>query len=133
MASGDEVSGLPIGEVLKSARTRQRIDIQTVEEQTKIWTKYLRALENEQWEVLPGHPYAKGFLRTYAQFLGLDPDALVDEYRRTGESSPGATARVGFAEPVLEPRRPLAPSRPRWALRVVAIVVVGGIVAVGAL
>jgi hypothetical protein len=134
MASGDEVSGLPIGEVLKSARTRQRIDIQTVEEQTKIRTKYLRALENEQWEVLPGHPYAKGFLRTYAQFLGLDPDALVDEYRRTVESSLGANVPVGFAEPVLEHRRSLAPSRPRWALRVVAIVVVvGGIVAIGAL
>jgi hypothetical protein len=134
MASGDEVSGLPIGEVLKSARTRQRIDIQTVEEQTKIRTKYLRALENEQWEVLPGHPYAKGFLRTYAQFLGLDPDALVDEYRRTVESSLGANAPVGFAEPVLERRRPLAaPSRPRWTLRVAAVVAVGAVAAVGAL
>ncbi len=133
MASGDEASGLPIGEVLKRARTRQRVDIQTVEEQTKIRTKYLRALENEEWEVLPGHPYAKGFLRTYAQFLGLDPDALVDEYRRTVESSLGANAPVQFAEPVLERRRPLAPpSRRRWPLRVVVIVVVA-VAAVGAL
>ena len=97
MATRDEASGLPIGEVLKRARSRQKIDIQTVEEQTKIRTKYLRALENEEWEVLPGHPYAKGFLRTYAQFLGLDGDALVDEYRRTVESSLGANARLSSA------------------------------------
>ncbi len=134
MATGDEASGLPIGEVLKRARARQRIDIQTVEEQTKIRTKYLRALENEEWEVLPGHPYAKGFLRTYAQFLGLDPDALVDEYRRTVESSLGANAPVQFAEPVLERRRRLGqPSRRRWPLRVGAIVIVGAVAAVVAL
>lgn len=129
MASGDEASGLPIGEVLKRARARQKIDIQTVEEQTKIRTKYLRALENEEWEVLPGHPYAKGFLRTYAQFLGLDPDALVDEYRRTVESSLGANTSVQFAEPVLERRRRLGePSRRRWPLRVGAVVLVGAAV-----
>ena len=89
MATRDEATGLPIGEVLKRARTRRKVDIHTVEEQTKIRTKYLRALENEEWDVLPGRAYAKGFLRTYAQFLGLDGDALVDEYRRTVESAAG--------------------------------------------
>ncbi len=134
MASGDQASGLQIGEILKRERTRQRIDIQTVEEQTKIRTKYLRALENEEWEVLPGHPYAKGFLRTYAQFLALDPDALVDEYRRTVESSLGANAPVQFTEPVLERRRRLAPrSRRRWPLRVLMVVLAGVAAAVGAL
>jgi transcriptional regulator with XRE-family HTH domain len=133
MATRDDAAGLPIGEVLKSERTRQRIDIQTVEEETKIRTKYLRALENEEWEVLPGHPYAKGFLRTYAQFLGLDPDALVDEYRRTVESSLGANAPVQFAEPVLERRRRLGqPTRSRWLIRGGAIALVGAAAAVGA-
>jgi hypothetical protein len=133
MVTGDDASRLPIGEVLKGERTRQRVDIQTVEEETKIRTKYLRALENEEWEVLPGHPYAKGFLRTYAQFLGLDPDALVDEYRRTVESSLGANAPVQFAEPVLERRRRLGPpSRRRWRLRVGAIALVGAAAAAGA-
>ena len=51
-----------------------------VEEATKIRAKYLRALENEEWVVLPGPTYVKTFLRTYAQFLGLDPRLLVDEY-----------------------------------------------------
>ena len=134
MATRDEASGLPIGEVLKRARSRQKIDIQTVEEETKIRTKYLRALENEEWEVLPGHPYAKGFLRTYAQLLGLDGDALVDEYRRTVESSLGANAPVQFGEPVLERRRRLGEEpRPRWPVRLgvtAAIVAAAAVAAV---
>ncbi len=133
MATRDDASGLPIGEVLKRARSRQRIEIQTVEDQTKIRTKYLRALENEEWDVLPGHPYAKGFLRTYAKFLGLDGDALVDEYRRTVESTLGANAPVQFAEPVLERRRRLAeePGR-RWPVRagVIGAIAVAAVVAV---
>ncbi len=133
MATGDEASGLPIGEVLKRARSRQKVDIQTVEEQTKIRTKYLRALENEEWEVLPGHPYAKGFLRTYAQVLGLDGDALVDEYRRTVESSLGVDAPVGFTEPVLERRRRVGDEpRRRWPVRAAVLVVLAGAAAVAA-
>jgi transcriptional regulator with XRE-family HTH domain len=105
MATRDEADGLPIGEVLKRTRTRRKVDIRTVEERTKIRIKYLRALENEEWEVLPGPAYAKGFLRTYAQFLGLDGDALVDEYRRTVEAAQNADRAYPFSEPVLERRR----------------------------
>ena len=105
MATRDEADGLPIGEVLKRTRTRRKVDIRTVEESTKIRIKYLRALENEEWEVLPAPAYAKGFLRTYAQFLGLDGDALVDEYRRTVEAAQNADRAYSFSEPVLERRR----------------------------
>jgi hypothetical protein len=69
-----------IGSLLRETRIRNKIDITTVEEATKIRAKYLRALENEEWRVLPGPTYVKTFLRTYAQFLGLDPHLLVDEY-----------------------------------------------------
>jgi cytoskeleton protein RodZ len=69
-----------IGSLLRETRIRNKIDITTVEEATKIRAKYLRALENEEWVVLPGPTYVKTFLRTYAQFLGLDPRLLVDEY-----------------------------------------------------
>jgi hypothetical protein len=133
MATRDDASGLPIGEVLKRARSRQKVDIQTVEERTKIRTKYLRAIENEEWEVLPGHPYAKGFLRTYAQFLGLDGDALVDEYRRTVESSLGANAPAQFSEPVLERRRRLGEDpRRRWPVRLGVIAAIAAAAAVAA-
>jgi cytoskeleton protein RodZ len=69
-----------IGSLLRETRIRNKIDITTVEDATKIRAKYLRALENEEWVVLPGPTYVKTFLRTYAQFLGLDPKLLVDEY-----------------------------------------------------
>jgi len=69
-----------IGSLLRETRIRNKIDITTVEEATKIRAKYLRALENEEWILLPGPTYVKTFLRTYAQFLGLDPHLLVEEY-----------------------------------------------------
>lgn len=58
-----------------------RIDVSEIEAQTKIRAKYLRALENEEWDLLPGPTFVRSFLRTYAQALGLDDKAIVDEYR----------------------------------------------------
>jgi cytoskeleton protein RodZ len=60
---------------------RARIDVSEIEQQTKIRAKYLRALENEEWDLLPGPTYVKSFLRTYAQALGLDSKLLLEEYR----------------------------------------------------
>jgi cytoskeletal protein RodZ len=69
-----------IGNSLREARVRQGLDYPQVELATKIRTKYLRALEDEQFAVLPAQPYVKGFLRTYADFLGLDGQLYVDEF-----------------------------------------------------
>src|SRR5437660_6129868 len=74
-----------IGTSLREARMRAHIDITEVETRTKIRAKYLRAIENEEWDLLPGPVYAKSFLRTYGDFLGLDSRMLVDEYRRRYE------------------------------------------------
>jgi cytoskeleton protein RodZ len=71
----------PIGETLREARMRQRLDIADVESRTKIRAKYLRALENEEWSLLPGPTFVKTFLRTYAEVVGVDPHLLVEEYR----------------------------------------------------
>ena len=60
---------------------RQRIDISEIESETKIRAKYLRALENEEWDLLPGPTYVKSFLRTYAEALGLDGKLLIEEYK----------------------------------------------------
>src|SRR4029078_13032011 len=70
-----------IGDQLRETRMRQRIDITEVEAATKIRAKYLRALENEEWDLLPGPTFVKTFLRTYADYLGLDARNLVEEYR----------------------------------------------------
>lgn len=70
-----------IGPTLREARMRARIDITEVEQATKIRAKYLRALENEEWSLLPGSTFIKSFLREYADYLGLDSRTLVEEYK----------------------------------------------------
>jgi cytoskeleton protein RodZ len=70
-----------IGETLREARMRANIDVSEVEADTKIRAKYLRALENEEWDILPGPTFARSFLRTYADYLGLDSKLLVEEFR----------------------------------------------------
>ena len=74
-----------IGTTLRETRIRARIDISEVEARTKIRAKYLRAIENEEWDLLPGPVYVKSFLRTYGEFLGVDTRTLVDEYKRRYE------------------------------------------------
>ena len=69
-----------IGSSLREARLRQGIDFPALEQATKIRAKYLRALEDERFELLPAHTYVKGFLRSYADYLGLDGELYVDEY-----------------------------------------------------
>jgi hypothetical protein len=69
-----------IGNSLREARVRQQIELSEVETATKIRARYLRALEEESFEVLPAQTYVKGFLRNYADYLGLDGQLYVDEY-----------------------------------------------------
>ena len=60
---------------------RGQVDLGEIESRTKIRARYLRAMEDEEWDVLPGPVYVKSFLRTYADYLGLDSRALVDEFK----------------------------------------------------
>jgi cytoskeleton protein RodZ len=93
-----------IGATLREARMRARIDVSEVEAETKIRAKYLRALENEEWDLLPGPTYVKSFLRTYAEALDLDAKVLVDEYKLRHE-------RLSDVE--LQPINAAAPGRER--------------------
>jgi hypothetical protein len=101
-----------IGSLLRETRIRNKIDITTVEEATKIRAKYLRALENEEWILLPGPTYVKTFLRTYAQFLGLDPHLLVEEYSARFEE-PEELEVPAFARKRRLPERPQRARAPR--------------------
>lgn len=66
-----------IGEILKNAREKKGITIQQAEEDTKIRAKYLIALEDENYDHIPGKVYVKGFLNNYASYLGLDSQELI--------------------------------------------------------
>ena len=94
---------MQIGKVLEQARERAGLDLREAEQRTKIRIKYLQALEDEEWQALPGGAYAKGFLRTYGELLGLDGEALVDEYRRQQE--PVASRGYPLADPEREQQR----------------------------
>ncbi len=74
-----------IGNTLREARIRRGLTIAEVEAITKIRGRYLQALEENDFEVIPGPAIVKGFLRTYAVLLKLDADALIAEYRSTYE------------------------------------------------
>jgi cytoskeletal protein RodZ len=112
-----------IGTTLREARMRARIDISEIEAETKIRAKYLRALENEEWDLLPGPTYVKSFLRTYADALGLDGKLLIEEYKLRHE-------RLSDVElqPIAPPGRRERSRRPRAVIPrswLVAVVVVG--------
>jgi cytoskeletal protein RodZ len=119
-----------IGETLREARMRRRIDMTEVETATKIRGKYLRALENEEWDLLPGPTFVKSFLRTYAEYLGLDARLLVEEYRQRYER-PAAQDLTPFSAA----RRPGRAGRQRRARLAAAgpvlVIVIGALVLVG--
>ena len=73
-----------IGTTLREARVRRNLTLQQVEEDTKIRVKYLQAMENEDFDLMPGVTYAKAFLRTYSSYLGLDANVMLQEYVSRG-------------------------------------------------
>jgi cytoskeleton protein RodZ len=97
-----------IGNSLREARMRRGVDFAQAELATKIRGKYLRALEEEHFDVLPAETYVKGFLRTYAEYLGLDGQLYVDEFNSRfvqGEERESRTRRSTVKPPQRSARR----------------------------
>jgi cytoskeleton protein RodZ len=123
-----------IGQTLRETRMRNRIDITEVEAGTKIRAKYLRALENEEWDLLPGPTFVKTFLRSYADYLGLDSRQLVEEYKQrferpsTVELTPFARGPGGRRE---QRRRSRAWLGPAIAVGFVLVLILGALYALG--
>jgi cytoskeleton protein RodZ len=124
-----------VGINLREARTRRKLSLQQAEEATKIRGRYLGAIENDEWDQLPGDTYARAFIRTYGRYLGLDGDRLAEEHRR----SRGA-ARPGERLPRVDPRpRPVVRERrsgrggipPRLMAVIVTALVLAALLAIG--
>ena len=97
-----------IGNSLREARVRRGMDVAQAERATKIRGKYLRAREEEQFELLPAQTYVKGFLRTYAEYLGLDGQLYVDEFNSrfvSGDDHEPRVRRSTTARPQRRNRR----------------------------
>jgi transcriptional regulator with XRE-family HTH domain len=126
-----------IGERLREARSASGLHLEEIEARTKIRARFLRAMEEEDWEVLPGAAYVRGFLHTYAEALGLDADAVVAEYR-SEEQPPEEAATPAVPETPIRPARglgrPAVSRRRAWTLGAIALAaVLGGILALGLL
>ena len=112
-----------IGNSLRAARERQGLGYPEIELATKIRAKYIRALEEEDFTAIPGDAYMRGFLRTYADYLGLDGEVYVDEY---------ASRNISSWRDELPPRpaRRRVPRRDRPLERRAVLLVLAGIVVV---
>ena len=127
-----------IGKRLAEARRARGIELAEVEERLKIRAHYLRAMEEERWDLLPGAAYARGFLRTYGDYLGLDGPALAGEYSEEHRSQPaepdavevrqiGARAKPSRRSALGAPARPWR----RWpVIGAIAIAAILGILLV---
>jgi cytoskeleton protein RodZ len=133
-----------IGNTLREARLRRGLDILDCEAETKIRTKYLRAMEEEQFDLMPSPTYVRGFLRTYADFLDLDGRLVLDEYEsrfgsyRLTPETPGRVTRPGVPETPRrragsEPPRATRPRRRRRTEVQLLWLAIGGVMAVALL
>ncbi len=108
------------GERLKREREMREVSLEELTKATRISTRFLLALENEDWEKLPGGVFGHGFVRTIARYLGLDEESLLGEY----DMARGGQA---LAEPAKPEER--IPSPPKWlpvaAVFVVLLIVIG--------
>ncbi|MDX1620841.1 MAG: helix-turn-helix domain-containing protein [Nitriliruptorales bacterium] len=112
-----------IGEQLREARQTQGHSVDDAASATRMRADYIRALEDEEFGVFGGDVYAKGFLSTYARFLGLDPQPLLEEYRRYVQAEGYDAAAIATSA---ESHGPKAPP-PRWiAWGVVVVAVLAG-------
>ena len=112
-----------IGASLREARARRQLGYDQIEAETKIRAKYIRCMEDEQFDVLPSGTYVRGFLRTYADYLGLDGQLYVDEY----------SSRFGDIPDERMARRRERPQQRRNESSNAVLIALAGIVAVGVL
>jgi cytoskeleton protein RodZ len=124
-----------VGAKLREARSRRRLGLPEVEDAIKIRSRYLLAIENEDWDQLPGDTYARAFIRTYGSFLGLDGERLAEEQRQgRGAERPGD--RLPRVDPLPRPvprRRGTRGPRisPRLVTAAVVLLVVAALLVIG--
>ncbi len=121
---------MEIGKTLQETREALGLSLEAVEEETKIRRKYIQALEQEQFQVLPGPIYAKAFLKNYAKFLGIKVEEIMEEYRL--QFSAQTVPEETVAPPVEKVRvKAKTQEQPRyWLYAVSAIIIIGVIVSI---
>lgn len=123
------------GETLRRERELRQISLREISEATKINLRYLDALERDDFRHLPGGVFNKGFVRAYAQFIGIDPETMVNAYLEEDSRQQARAARAGGAQPAPAGTRPEGEPRRRSAARmwlaILAVVLVLVLIAAG--
>ncbi|HEY1977791.1 MAG TPA: RodZ domain-containing protein [Candidatus Baltobacteraceae bacterium] len=122
-----------LGERFRAAREARGLSLSDVSEQIRIRSVYLAAIEEENWSAIGAPVYVRGFLRTYARFLGLDPEEVVASFNSAGPSQPAAVAertpRGSYvAPPVTQDERGSRGAPVIWLAAVVAALLVAFVV-----
>ncbi|HYL46080.1 MAG TPA: RodZ domain-containing protein [Candidatus Limnocylindrales bacterium] len=115
------MSSTPFGEHLRREREMRGVSLEEISAATRISTRFLEALEKEEWDHLPGGVFNRGFIRSVARFLGLDEESLVAEY---------ALETKGRIDTGVVPDAPIAPSR-NWGPAIVSAIILCALIAAG--
>ncbi|HUN28852.1 MAG TPA: RodZ domain-containing protein [Alphaproteobacteria bacterium] len=118
-----------LGERFRAAREARGLTLSDVAEHIRIRSVYLAAIEDENWSAIGAPVYIRGFLRTYARFLGLEPEEVVAEFNSQASappppvpSAPGAPPRTSYLADEERPPRALSPLI--WIASLVAVVLI---------
>lgn len=114
-----------LGDEFRVAREARGLSLSDVAEQLHIRSTYLQAIEEEDWPSIGAAVYVRGFLRTYARFLGLDPEHAVDAFNQGTPSAPPTKQWSGSAIPAASGRRGSGMSVWAWLATVVALALIG--------
>ena len=99
-----------VGEILQKARVEKNLEYEDIEKKTRIRKKFLRAMEENDWDKLPSEAYIKGFLRNYSDFLGLKSAGVIAIFRRQyPEDIKAKVLPEGLSEPLNEPILKITP------------------------
>ena len=118
-----------LGEEFRAAREARGLSLSDVAEHIHIRSVYLQALENEDWSAIGAPVYTRGFIRTYARFLGLDPESAVQRFNESGSGAPPAPTAPGPAarEPSADRGERTTPSPLLYVAAALALVLVGAV------
>ena len=101
-----------VGEILKNKRAEKKVTLENVEDNTKIRRKFLEALESDNWQKLPSLTYARGFIKNYGEYLGLDTAYILSVFRRQlGQSERQKIIPAGVTRPLNEPFLRITPGK----------------------
>jgi len=115
---------MSLGERFRAAREQRGLTLSEVAEHLRIRSVYLAAIEDENWSAIGAPVYTRGFLRTYARYLGLDPEEAVGEYNRTA----GAGSTPEPSHPIISSREPRSLGPLIWIASAVALALIGFVV-----